>query len=138
MSSKSKIIALYYEQKLNVIEISNKLNVTKQYVSKIIKSDSRHINEKEQRKKQNQVKRQEYQKQYKSKKRKENNGYEILVWQHAQASAELSGKRTLNNRVFRNWNSSIYGYYSKTKEYRIKDEFKDKVSYAAPKKIKWY
>lgn len=136
MSSKSEIIVLYYEHKLNVVEISNKLNVTKQYVSKIVKSDSRHINEKEQRKKQNQIKRREYQKEYKSKKRKENtnDGLEHL---HAQAAAELSGRKFINNRAFRNWNSSIYQFHNRTKEYRLKEEFKERTSYAVPKKIKW-
>lgn len=136
MSNKSEIIVLYYEHKLNIIEISNKLNVTKQYVSKIVKNDSRHINEKEQRKRQNKIKRREYQKEYKSKKRKENSN-DILLYLHAQATAELSSRRTINNRAFKKWNSSIYGYYSKTKEFRIKEEFKNKVSYATPKKIKW-
>lgn len=136
MSNKSEIIVLYYEHKLNIIEISNKLNVTKQYVSKIVKNDSRHINEKEQRKRQNKIKRREYQKEYKSKKRKENSN-DILLYLHAQAAAELSSRRTINNRAFKKWNSSIYGYYSKTKEFRIKEEFKNKVSYATPKKIKW-
>lgn len=46
-------------------------------------------------------------------------------------------KRTINNRAFRNWNSSIYEYYNKTKEYRIKKEFEHKTTYAVPKKIKW-
>ena len=62
---------------------------------------------------------------------------EILKAQHYQASIELSGRKTINNRAFRNWNSSIYIFHSKTSEYRIKKEMLDKVSYAVPKKIKW-
>lgn len=144
MSKKSQIIILYYEEKYNIIEIATKLNISKQYVSKIIRSDDRHSVERQQRQMQNKITRKQKQKPYKKayKKRKQlerksDNSYEELMWKHNQATAELSGKRTINNRAFRNWNSSIYGYYAKTKEYRIKTEFKEKVSYAAPKKIKW-
>lgn len=61
----------------------------------------------------------------------------ILDYLHNQASYEMSKGRFINNRAFRNWNSSIYEYYEKTKEYRVKKDFKNKVSYAVPKKIKW-
>lgn len=50
---------------------------------------------------------------------------------------ELSGRKTINNYAFRNWNSSIYGFHEKTKEYRVQKELMDKISYAVPKKIKW-
>lgn len=57
--------------------------------------------------------------------------------QHIQASMELSGRKTINNRAYRNWNSSIYEYHNKTKDYRVKKDYENKVSYAVPKKIKW-
>lgn len=56
---------------------------------------------------------------------------------HIQDSIELSSRRTINNRAFRNWNPSIYKFHDRTKEYRLKEEMKDKVSYAVPKKINW-
>lgn len=140
MSNKSEIILLYYEEKLNIIEIANKLNISKQYVSKIVRKDYRHSLEKEQRKKQTLIKRKEQlklnKKAYMAKK-KADNSYEQLIWKHNQATAELSKGKTINNRAFKKWNSSIYGYYDKAREYRVKPEFKDKVSYATPKKIKW-
>lgn len=46
MNNKSKIIILYYEEKLNIVEIANKLNISKQYVSKIVRKDYRHSLEK--------------------------------------------------------------------------------------------
>ena len=63
--------------------------------------------------------------------------YEELKAKHYQASCELSGRKTINNRAFRNWNSSIYRFHERTKEYRVKEELKDKISYAVPKRIKW-
>lgn len=141
MNNKSKIIILYYEEKLNIVEIANKLNISKQYVSKIVRKDYRHSLEKKCRKEQTAIKRKEQlrlnKKTYMEKK-KADNSYEQLIWQHNQATSELSRGKTINNRAFKKWNSSIYGYFDKAREYRVKDEFKDKVSYAIPKKIKWY
>lgn len=141
MSNKTEIIILYYEQKFNIIEISNRLNVSKQYVSKIVRADPRHTLEKQNRIQQNKIKQSERFKDYMKKRRnkqKEDNSLDVLALKHAQASAELSGRKFINNRAFRNWNSSIYQFHNRTKEYRLKEEFKDKTSYAIPKKIKWY
>ena len=56
MNNKSKIIILYYEEKLNIVEIANKLNISKQYVSKIVRKDYRHPLEKKCRKEQTAIK----------------------------------------------------------------------------------
>lgn len=64
------------------------------------------------------------------------NDYAILKNQHIQASMELSGgKKTISNRAFRNWNSSIYKYDNKTKSYKVKSNVV--TTYDVPKKIKW-
>ena len=142
MTKKEKIIFFYYEEKLNTISISKKLNVSKQYVSKILKTDIRYEDEKNRRKEVNKIEQQNRKVKYNRNRRNKKKGNNeqidaMLDILHRQASAELSGKRTINNRAFRNWNSSIYQFHNRTKEYRIKEEFKDKVSYAVPKKIKW-
>lgn len=142
MNKKEKIIIFYYEKGLNTISISKILKVSKQYVSKIIKTDIRYTDEKNKRKQESE-KRQKKRKIDWSKKdrelkkmQKENlDGFVEL--QHIQASSELSGKHSINNRAFKKWNSSIYFYHSKTNEFRVKEEFKNKTSYAVPKKIKW-
>lgn len=140
MTKKEKIIFLFFEKKLTTIEIAGKLKVTKQYVSKIVRQDSRYDKERENRKINNKEKQKQRVTNYIYKQRKQrrqdsiNGAMELL---HFQASCEMSKRKFINNRAFRNWNSSIYGYYEKTKEYRIKKEFEDKVSYAVPKKIKW-
>ena len=142
MTKKEKIIIFYYEQKLNTIAISNKLNVSKQYVSKIIKTDSRYKEEKNRRKEINKIEQQNRRVKYNKKRRNRNreNNEQIdakLDLLHIQDSIELSSRRTINNRAFRNWNPSIYKFHDRTKEYRLKEEMKDKVSYAVPKKINW-
>lgn len=138
MSKKDEIITLYFEEKLTAIEISRKINVVQSYITKVIKQDSRYQNEKERRKNKNKENQKIIHKEYMRKARKNNSiNYEILKAQHNQASIELSGRKTINNRAFRNWNSSIYRFHERTKEYRVKEELKDKISYAIPKKIKW-
>lgn len=140
MTKKEQILKFYYEEKLNTIDISNRLNITKQYVSKIIKIDSRYSIEKEQRKQFNHQKhkRQVNECVKKNKQRKRNeqlDGYMELL--HIQATAELSSSRRINNRAFRNWNSSIYQYHDRTKEYRLRKDYENKVSYSVIKKFKW-
>ena len=142
MTKKEKIIIFYYEQKLNTIAISNKLNVSKQYVSKILKTDIRYKEEKNRRKEINKIEQQNRKVKYNKKRRNKNreNNEQIdanLNLLHIQDSIELSSRRTINNRAFRNWNPSIYKFHDRTKEYRLKEEMKDKVSYAVPKKINW-
>lgn len=138
MSKKDKIISLYFEEKMSSIDISKKVNVVQSYITKVIKQDSRYDAEKQRRKNENKIKRKNFNKENMQKVRKRNSlANEILKVQHIQASCELSGRKTINNRAFRNWNSSIYKFHDRSREYRIKEEMKDKVSYAVPKKIKW-
>lgn len=140
MTNKEQIILYFYKKKLNIISISNKLNVSKQYVSKVIKTDPRYINEKERRKEVNKKNRNKKKVIWNRNKREKIRTARldgIMEMQHIQASIELSGRKTINNRAFKKWNSSIYGFNDRTKEFRIKEDMKDKVSYAVPKKIKW-
>lgn len=142
MTKKEKIIISYYEEKLNMVTISKNLNVSKQYVSKIIKTDSRYSNEKDKRKEESAIRQKRRNIQCITKNRKlkkdEKERLDAFVeMQHIQSSGELSGRHTINNRAFKKWNSSIYEFHSRTKEFRLKEEFKNRTSYAVPKKIKW-
>ena len=128
-----------YEEKLNTIEISKQLNVSKQYVSKVLSKDSRYKTEKDRRKANNAIRQKERNIKYIKEKRFEKEQLNaMLEIKHNQACYELSGRKTINNRAFRNWNSSIYEYYDKSKEYKLINEFKNKTSYAIPKKINWH
>lgn len=140
MTIKEKIIFLYYDERMNNKTISIKLKVSTQYITKIIKKDQRYISEKERRKKESSLRKKQQNMECIKRKRQiarneRLDGYMEL--QHIQASSELSGKRTINNRAFKKWNSSIYDYHGRTNEFRLKNEFKNKTSYAVPKKIKW-
>lgn len=137
MDRKEKILKLYYNDKLKIIEIANKYNISKQYVSKIIKGDSRYDDEKIARKEYTKVSKRNYT----NKKMKEIRDIKSQIdaymkQQHIQASAELSGgSATISNRALLKWNSSAYKYNSNKNRY----EFDKKVigSYALPKYIKF-
>ena len=53
MNNIEKIIDLFYIQHLKVKDIAKTLNISSAYITKIIKQDSRYIEEKDLRKKQN-------------------------------------------------------------------------------------
>lgn len=137
-----EIYKLYFYSKMTFSEISKVVDISISQVSRIVKKNENYIDEKIRRINENKLKNKEFTKQFMKEKRKsqaKGNTDEkaILDYLHNQASCELSEKRTINNRAFRNWNSSIYEFHNKTKEYRLKEEFKNKTSYAVPKKIKW-
>ena len=140
MNVKEKIILLYYDEKMNNKSISIKLKVSTQYITKIIKTDHRYIDEKIRRKNETKLRKKKKNIECITRKTKmlKNETLDgFMELQHIQATAELSGRRMINNRAFRNWNGSIYEFHNTTKEYQLKEEFKHKTSYCVPKKIKW-
>lgn len=136
MEKKCVIINLYYIEKYKIVDIAKKVNVSKQYVSKIIKTDSRYLEEKEKRKEENKTKQNQYRKDFMKKKRKFHRDEGIMLkTMHEQASRELSSGRTISNIAYRNWNSSIYKYNEKRKSYELKKGIT--VSSDVPKTINW-
>lgn len=136
MEKKQQIIFLYYEKGLIQTEIANKLNVSKAYITKIIKKDKRYQEEKQKRKSNNKLKNKQETKIY-IKKKRENDKIlnERVRKQHIQASMELSGRQSISNRNFRNWNKSIYEFNPKNKTYNLKKDII--VSKDVPRKIIW-
>ena len=133
---------MYFQKKMTFTEISKVTDLSISQVSRIVQKSENYICEKNERKKENITNHKESTKQIMRKKRNSqintrNDDKYVLDYLHNQASCELSQRRTINNRAFKKWNSSIYQYHNKTKEFRIKEEFKNKTSYAVPKKIKW-
>lgn len=112
-SKKDKILNLFYNEHLQQIDIAKMLNISKQYVSKIVKSDSRYENAKQNKLKSNAIKRQEYLKEYfKNYKRpiQQDNTYEQLKAQQNQDSLELSYYNSgyINDYAFAKWNLGAY------------------------------
>ncbi len=135
--SKENIINLFYIEHLKVKEIATKVNTSSAYITKIIKQDSRYIQEKEYRKAISKSKRKVAQNNFiknKREKKEIEDNYATVQSQHEQASRELSKSSHLTNEAYRKWNISAYKYNSSKCRY----EFDDKLTrpYAVPKYIK--
>ena len=108
---KEKILDLFFNEHLKQVDIAKMLDISKQYVSKIVKADSRYAESKQNKIKGNAIKRkkylQEYYKKYQRPK-KEDNSYEILKAQLEQDTLELSYFSDISDYAFAKWNISSY------------------------------
>jgi hypothetical protein len=133
------VLKMYFEENKKQIEIAKELNISKYKVSRIVTKDYRYKEEKERRKLNNKKKHKDKTKKYIAQVRKSQNNdieYARLKIEHEQASRELSGgKKSISNRAFRNWNSSVYKYDSKSKSYILRKEII--TGSDVPKRINW-
>lgn len=140
-SNKEEILKLYFESKLKQVEIAEKLNISKNAVSKTLKLDERYEQEKNNRKQQNKIKHNKQIQNIVEAKRKvvqTNNGIDryVLKAMHEQDVRVISGgRKPMNNRAFRDWNSSIYKHSKDGKSYVLKKGIT--AGYDVPKKIRW-
>ncbi len=138
----NKVLDMYFIDKKKQIEIAKELNISKYKVSRIVTKDPRYNEEKEYRKIINKKKHIDKTKKYitkmrklKRKLKKPNNDYAIMKLLHEQASRELSGRKTINNKAYRDWNTSAYNYNAKTKSYILKKDIN--AGSDVPRRIKW-
>ena len=112
MENRENILDLYFNKHLKQKEIATIVGVSKQYVSKVIKADSRCKEEKQTRKDENAIKRKDYLKEYYKnydRPKKEDNSYEQLQALLYQDSLELSySSSNINDYAFAKYNLSIY------------------------------
>ena len=112
MENQENILDLYYNKHLKQKDIATMVGVSKQYVSKVVKADSRCKEEKQTRKDKNAIKRKDYMKEYFKnyvRLKKEDNSYEQLKALQYQDSLELSySNSNINDYAFAKYNSSIY------------------------------
>ena len=112
MENRENILNLYFNKCLKQKEIATIVGVSKQYVSKVIKADSRYKEEKQTRKDENAIKRKDYLKEYYKnydRPKKEDNSYEQLQALLYQDSLELSySSSNINDYAFAKYNLSIY------------------------------
>lgn len=103
---------LYFSQEKTLTEISEIINTSVSYISKILRQNERYKIEKEKRKKENLEKRRKIQKDmiYNARKSKIDIEYIDLKSQHEQASKELSKRSILGNDTLRKWCSSAYKF----------------------------
>lgn len=112
VDNKEKILDLFFNEHLKQIDIAKILDLSKQYVSKILKADSRYTEAKQNKKKKNAIKRKEYLKEYNhtyKRPKKEDNSYEQMKAQQIQDSLELSySSGGISDYAFAKWNISAY------------------------------
>ena len=112
MENRENILDLYFNKHLKQKEIATIVGVSKQYVSKVIKADSRCKDEKQTRKDENAIKRKDYLKEYYknyNRPKIEDNSYEQLQALLYHDSLELSySSSNINDYTFAKYNSSIY------------------------------
>lgn len=136
MKNNELIKKLYFEEKYNQTEIAKKLSISNKYVSKVLNNDPKYKEEKEKRKAISKEKHKNKTISYIRNKRKKDITYDQLKQMHIQASRELSGgRKSINNRAYKKWNSSVYRYDNKTKSYILKKEIK--TGYDVPKRVSW-
>ena len=132
---KEKILDLFFNEHLKQVDIAEMLDISKQYVSKIVKADSKYEKAKENKLKQNAIKRKEYLKEYfKTYQRTkcEDNSYENLKVQLNQDTLELSYYSDISDYAFAKWNISAYHRNKKGNLVLNKDL---KVGFNVPKTI---
>lgn len=132
---KEKILDLFFNEHLKQVDIAEMLDISKQYVSKVVKADSKYEKTKENKLKQNAIKRKEYLKEYfKTYQRSkcEDNSYENLKAQLNQDSFELSYFSDISDYAFAKWNISAYHRNKKGNLVLNKDL---KVGFNVPKTI---
>lgn len=134
---KKYIIDLFYNEHLQVKEISQILDISSPYITKIIKQDFRYMQEKNFRKGISKNKRKIDQNKFiknKREKQRIEDNYSYVQAQHEQATRELSKSSHLSNESYRKWNYSAYSYNPSKCRY----EFDTKLGRSAdvPKYIK--
>jgi transcriptional regulator with XRE-family HTH domain len=142
-TKKEEILNMFYNKKIKQESIATEIGCSQQYVSKIIKQDSRYKEFKKQQRLENAEYRKQYQKDYQSeysktrirKSKKELEEYNALQAQLAQDGQELSYKKEMNDITFAKCNSSIYET-TRSGNIKLKDDMKGKVTYNVPKRIK--
>lgn len=117
MSNKEQILNLYYNEHLKQKEIADIVDTSTQYVSKVVRADSRIKQEKECRKQTNSEKRKIYMQNYfktYDRPKKEDSAYQQMIAQLEQNSLELSFRNNnISDYAFAKWNPNAYHTNSK-------------------------
>ena len=124
--TKDKIIELFYNEHLRPTDIFKELKVKMPYITRIIQTDSRYIEEKEARKQENKEKQNEQKRIYaqnkREKERQEKQDYQKLLVQINNDNKFLSTKKKVSDLKYAKWNRSAYDYDENTSDLILKDK----------------
>ena len=116
IDTKTYILDKYYNKHEKPTTIAKELDVNPSYITKIIKNDTRYIQEKEYRiqisKENRKIAKREW---IRNKRQSEADKqlYEFVKQQHVEASKELSYSFEMSDLAYRKWNASAYHRNSK-------------------------
>ena len=116
IDNKSYILDKYYNEHEKPTIIAKELHVDPSYITKIIKKDTRYIQEKEYRAQISRENRKIVKRDWIRNKRQSESDkqlYEFVKQQHIEASKELSYSSEMSDLAYRKWNSSAYHRNSK-------------------------
>ena len=116
IDNKNYILDKYYNEHDKPTNIAKELNVNPSYITKIIKNDTRYIQEKEYRAQISRENRKIAKRDWIRNKRQSESDkqlYEFVKQQHIEASKELSYSFEISDLAYRKWNSSAYHRNSK-------------------------
>lgn len=124
---KERILEMFFLEKMKCKDIAETLNISTAYITKVIKKDSRYVEEKSERKELNKEKHNKQTKELIKKQRDEVQFAHrvddlILRKMHEQATMELSKNSRLSDIAYRNWNTSAYKYNEKKKRFEFREE----------------
>ena len=125
---KQTIIELYYEEHKRPSEIAPIVKKTPQYVSRIVKQDSRYKKEKQYKKQQSLERKKAYNKEYSkgyvrnAKEKEDREEYYNLLALIDKDNKVLSTKTEMSDVDFANWNRSIYDYANNSSNLVVKKD----------------
>ena len=135
INNKKYILDKYYEEHEKPSAIAKELDVHPSYITKIIKADTRYIQEKEYRAKISKENRKISKREWIRNKRQNDADkelYEFVKQQHIEASKELSYITEMSDLAYRKWNSSAY---HRNKKCNLVIDRKLKVGSDVPKSV---
>lgn len=116
IDNKNYILDKFYNEHDKPTNIAKELNVNPSYITKIIKNDTRYIQEKEYRAQISRENRKIAKREWIRNKRQSETDkqlYEFVKQQHIEASKELSYSSKMSDLAYRKWNASAYHRNSK-------------------------
>lgn len=118
------IYNMYFEDKLNITQISKKVNLSISQISRVLSNSPMYMQEKEKRKEENRVKHSEQAKEIMKRKRSQKNAEEkaIIKKLHNQDVAELSYFHKLSKVEIRKNCPNAYEYNAKKQRFELKTD----------------
>ena len=134
MGKNEGIIRLFYEEHKRPTDIAEELEVSKSYITKVIKKDERYDEEKEYRKNKSKENHKACKRNYINKKRQaEKQEYQAMIIQINKDNEYLSTKTQISDLDFAKWYRGMFQYDKNSSDLVLKRGFK--FAFDVPKRV---